>query len=80
VADRLTFATLTGAWRLDRVGGMGDADIRAKTWTRFEFDRLVEAEILGPEDRIELVTLGPDEGVSPLALAEVAITIGDLLP
>ena len=27
----------------------------AKTWTRFEYDRLVEAEILGPEDRIELL-------------------------
>jgi Uma2 family endonuclease len=34
---------------------MGDADIRAKTWTRFEYDRLVDAEILGPEDRIELL-------------------------
>jgi Uma2 family endonuclease len=34
---------------------MGDADVRAKTWTRFEYDRLVEAEILGPEDRIELL-------------------------
>jgi Uma2 family endonuclease len=34
---------------------MGDADVRTKTWTRFEYDRLVEAEILGPADRLELL-------------------------
>jgi len=34
---------------------MADADIRTKTWTRVEYDRLVEAEILGPEDRVELL-------------------------
>jgi Uma2 family endonuclease len=46
---------LTDPWRLDSVGGMSDADVRTKTWTRLEYDRLVEAEILGPEDRIELL-------------------------
>lgn len=34
---------------------MSDAEVRTRTWTRFEYDRLVEAEILGPEDRIELL-------------------------
>ncbi len=34
---------------------MGDADVPTRTWTRFEYDRLVDAEILGPEDRIELL-------------------------
>ncbi len=34
---------------------MGDADVRTKTWTRFEYERLVEAEILGPADRLELL-------------------------
>jgi Uma2 family endonuclease len=30
-------------------------DVQTRKWTRFEYDRLVEAEILGPEDRIELL-------------------------
>ncbi len=34
---------------------MGDADVRARTWKRLEYDRLIEAEILGPADRIELL-------------------------
>jgi Uma2 family endonuclease len=34
---------------------MGDADVRARTWQRLEYDRLIEAEILGPADRIELL-------------------------
>jgi hypothetical protein len=46
---------LTDQWRLHSVGGMGEADVRTKTWTRFEYDRLVEAEILGPADRLELL-------------------------
>jgi Uma2 family endonuclease len=46
---------LTDRWRLDSLGGMADADVRTKTWTRFEYDRLVEAEILGPADRLELL-------------------------
>ena len=46
---------MTDSWRLDSVGGMGEANVRTRTWTRFEYDRLVEAEILGPEDRIELL-------------------------
>jgi Uma2 family endonuclease len=46
---------LTAQWRLDTVSGVGDTDVRTKTWTRFEYDRLVEAEILGPADRIELL-------------------------
>lgn len=29
--------------------------MRTRKWTRVEYDRLVEAEILGPEDRIELL-------------------------
>jgi len=44
---------LTDRWRLDSVRSVSDADVRTKTWTRFEYDRLVEAEILGPEDRID---------------------------
>jgi hypothetical protein len=27
----------------------------ARKWTRLEYERLVEAEFLGPEDRIELL-------------------------
>ncbi|MBI1962885.1 MAG: Uma2 family endonuclease, partial [Candidatus Rokubacteria bacterium] len=29
--------------------------MRTRKWTRVEYDRLVEAEILGPEDRVELL-------------------------
>lgn len=34
---------------------MDEATVRTRKWTRVEYDRLVEAEILGPEDRIELL-------------------------
>lgn len=34
---------------------MGDATVQTRKWTRREYDRLVEAEILGPEDRIEML-------------------------
>ena len=34
---------------------MGEPAIGARKWTRLEYDRLVEAEILGPGDRIELL-------------------------
>jgi len=34
---------------------MGEPAIGTRRWTRLEYDRLVEAEILGPEDRIELL-------------------------
>jgi hypothetical protein len=34
---------------------MGEPAIRTRKWTRLEYDRLVEAELLGPEDRIELI-------------------------
>ena len=34
---------------------MGEAAVRTRKWTRLEYDRLAEAEILGPEDRIELL-------------------------
>jgi len=30
-------------------------DVQTRTWTRLEYERLAEAEILGPEDRIELL-------------------------
>jgi Uma2 family endonuclease len=30
-------------------------DVRERKWTRVEYERLVEAEILGPEDRVELL-------------------------
>jgi Uma2 family endonuclease len=46
---------LTDQWRLDSVRSVGDADVRTRSWTRLEYDRLVEAEILGPEDRVELL-------------------------
>ena len=34
---------------------MDESAIGTHKWTRLEYDRLVEAEILGPEDRIELL-------------------------
>ncbi len=34
---------------------MGESSAQTRKWTRLEYDRLVEAEILGPEDRIELL-------------------------
>jgi len=34
---------------------MGEAAIRTRKWTRLEYDRLVEAAILGPEDRVEVL-------------------------
>jgi Uma2 family endonuclease len=34
---------------------MGETSAETRKWTRLEYDRLVEAEILGPEDRIELL-------------------------
>ncbi len=34
---------------------MREAAIRTRRWTRLEYGRLVEAEILGPDDRIELL-------------------------
>jgi Uma2 family endonuclease len=34
---------------------MGDAGIETRKWTRIEYDRLAEAEILGSADRIELL-------------------------
>ena len=34
---------------------MGDAAIETRKWTRVEYDRLAEAEILGSADRIELL-------------------------
>jgi len=30
-------------------------DVKERKWTRVEYERLVEAEILGPEDRVELL-------------------------
>lgn len=35
---------------------MDEATVRTRKWTRMEYNRLVEAEILGPEDRIELLS------------------------
>ncbi len=34
---------------------MEQIGVQTRKWTRLEYDRLVEAEILGPEDRIELI-------------------------
>jgi Uma2 family endonuclease len=34
---------------------MSESSVPTRKWTRTEYDRLVEAEILGPEDRIELL-------------------------
>ena len=31
---------------------MGESSAQTRKWTRLEYDRLVEAEILGPEYRI----------------------------
>jgi hypothetical protein len=30
-------------------------DVQLRKWTRVEYERLVEAEILGPDDRVELL-------------------------
>ena len=32
-----------------------EMDVQERKWTRLEYERLVEAEILGPEDRVELL-------------------------
>ena len=34
---------------------MDDEQVPVKTWTRLQYEKLVEAEVLGPEDRIELL-------------------------
>jgi hypothetical protein len=34
---------------------MTEPSAQPRKWTRLEYDRLVEAELLGPEDRIELL-------------------------
>jgi len=34
---------------------MSEPAVRTRKWTRLEYDRRAEAEILGPEDRIELL-------------------------
>jgi len=34
---------------------MDNLTVRTRKWTRLEYDRLVEAEFFGPEDRIELL-------------------------
>ena len=34
---------------------VGEAEIRTRKWSRLEYDRLVECEILGPDDKIELL-------------------------
>lgn len=34
---------------------MSESSVPTRKWSRMEYDRLVEAEILGPEDRIELL-------------------------
>lgn len=34
---------------------MAETAIRTRKWTRLEYERLAEAEILGPEDRVELL-------------------------
>jgi hypothetical protein len=38
-----------------RESDMGEPAVRTRKWTRREYDRLAEAEILGPEDRVELL-------------------------
>ena len=37
------------------VSGMGDSTIEIRRWTRLEYERLADAEILGSLDRIELL-------------------------
>lgn len=34
---------------------MSESSVDTRKWTRIEYDRLIEAEILGPDDRIELL-------------------------
>jgi Uma2 family endonuclease len=34
---------------------MSESSVGTRKWTRIEYDRLVEAEILGPDDRVELL-------------------------
>jgi hypothetical protein len=42
---------------------MGEPAIDTRKWTRQEYERLVEAEILGPEDRVELLG-GANQGAA----------------
>jgi Uma2 family endonuclease len=37
------------------MGFMDDAEVQTRKFTRLEYDRLIEAEFFGPDDRIELV-------------------------
>lgn len=52
---------------------MDEAPTRTRKWTRVEYDRLVDAEILGPADRIEL--LGGDMIVKEPPLSPHATAI-----
>ena len=36
-------------------GTLAPMDVQLRKWTRVEYERLVEAEILGPDDRVELL-------------------------
>lgn len=38
-----------------RRGTFTPMDVQERKWTRVEYERLLEAEILGPEDRVELI-------------------------
>jgi hypothetical protein len=38
---------------------MDDGDVRTRKLKRVEYDRLVEADVFGPEDRIELFDRRP---------------------
>src|SRR5262249_5430873 len=58
-SGRIESETLTGSrpsHTFDvRSGDMSEPTIVTKKWTRAEYDRLAEAEILGPDDHVELL-------------------------
>jgi Uma2 family endonuclease len=51
--------SLSSVWNIARVATTAvlsqAMDVQERKWTRLEYERLVELEILGPEDRIELI-------------------------
>jgi hypothetical protein len=64
-------------------------------WTRDEYDRMIEAGILHPESRLELIegeilhkgashaeqqTVSPGNRIAPLACPDSPIAVDDLLP
>ena len=68
---------------MPNVRGMGDPAIGTRKWRRVEYERLVEAEFLGSEDRIELlgghmIVKEPQQSphATAIQLVHAALTMG----